>query len=113
MLHERRAGVSQRGVCALKIGFVKGTAMDMITYAGHAAGAIEPPHALRDEITQLVHRVLRARRARRDLASLRCASEHLLNDIGLTRGQVDSALNVPFWVDPSVRLAASRKRQGR
>jgi uncharacterized protein YjiS (DUF1127 family) len=87
--------------------------MDMITYAGHAAGAIEPPHAFRDQLAHMVHRLVRARRARQDFNSLRGASEYLLNDIGLSRSQINDALSAPFWVDPSVRLAASRKRQGR
>jgi uncharacterized protein YjiS (DUF1127 family) len=87
--------------------------MDMITYAGHAAGALERPHAFRDQVSHLFHRLVRARRARQDFNSLRGASEYLLNDIGLSRGQIDDALSAPFWVDPSVRLAASRKRQGR
>ncbi|MEJ8571057.1 DUF1127 domain-containing protein [Microbaculum marinum] len=87
--------------------------MDMITYAGHAAGAIEPPHALRDRIAHTISRLARAHRARRDFDALRNASDHILEDIGLTRSQLTSALNSPFWVDPSVKLASSRNRRRR
>jgi|GEM_PF-2348650 len=87
--------------------------MDMLTYAGHASGALQPPHAFRDQVTALLHRVFRARRARQDLGTLRSASDHILADIGLTRSQIDDALSAPFWVDPSARLATSRNRRGR
>ena len=87
--------------------------MDMISYAGHAAGAIQPPHAFRDQITHFATRLVRAYRARRDFKTLRHASDHILADIGLTRSQLNLALDAPFWVDPSVKLAASRNRRGR
>lgn len=87
--------------------------MDMITYAGHAAGALHPPRTFRDRFTHLFVRLARARRARRDFKSLRGASDHLLADIGLNRSQVDSALASPFWVNPSDRIALSRHRRGR
>lgn len=83
--------------------------MDMLTYAGHAAGAIEPPHTLRDRVAHFFARFARARKARRDFESLRGASDHLLADIGVTRGQLDACLTAPFWVNPSDRLTAPRR----
>jgi len=79
--------------------------MDMITYAGHAAGAIEPPHAFRQRMNSLFRRLARTYQARRDLKVLRNSGDHLLDDIGISRSQLDAALNAPFWVDPSHQLA--------
>jgi uncharacterized protein YjiS (DUF1127 family) len=110
MHNERRAGLTSAAFVSLKTGFFrKGKAMDMLTYAGHAAGAIEPPHAFRDQVAHLFARIGRARKARRDFETLSGASDHLLADIGLTRGQIDHALATPFWVNPSDRIALARR----
>lgn len=79
--------------------------MDMITYAGHAAGALQPPHAFRQRMNSLYRRLARAYQARRDLQVLRSSDDHILKDIGVSRSQLDAALNAPFWVDPSHKLS--------
>jgi len=114
MHNERRTGPASAAFVPSKVGkSEKGNAMDMITYAGHAAGAIQPPHAFRDHVAHVFARLARAYKARRDFQSLRGASDHMLADIGLTRGQIDRALASPIWVNPSDRLALEHHRRGR
>ncbi len=112
MHNERRAGFASAAFVPSTV-VLKDNAMDMLTYAGHAAGSIQPPHAFRDHVAHLITRLVRARKARRDFETLRGASDHLLADIGLTRGQVDRALATPFWVTPSDRIALSRQQRSR
>jgi len=83
--------------------------MDMITYAGHAAGAIEPPRAFRHRLATLLSRLARAHKARRDFQALRSANDHILDDIGVTRAQIDIALAAPFWVNPCDRIQGRRR----
>lgn len=87
--------------------------MDTLTYAGHAAGAIEPPRAFRQRLASLLHRLAVARKARNDFETLRGANDHILADIGLTRAQLDVALSAPFWVNPCDRMIVSRSRRRR
>lgn len=84
--------------------------MSTLTYAGPDAVA-EGRRPLRHRLSALFARLANARRARRDFEALRDANEHLLADIGLTRGQLDLALAAPFWVDPSDRLKAYRQHR--
>ena len=83
--------------------------MQTMTYAGHGAGTEKPRRSLRERIATLLKRLARARRARRDLETLRNANEQILADIGLTRVQIEAALDAPFWINPSDRILASRK----
>lgn len=84
--------------------------MSTLTYTGQDAVLARP--SLRSRFTVFFARIATARRARRDFEALRDANEHLLADIGLTRGQLESALAAPFWVDPSARVIAARQRRG-
>lgn len=85
--------------------------MGTVIYAGHDASTGAPRPA-GSRFSRLIARIANARRARRDFEALRDANEHLLADIGLTRGQLETALAAPFWVDPSDRLKSARQRRG-
>jgi uncharacterized protein YjiS (DUF1127 family) len=86
--------------------------MTTATYAGHDAPTGATP-TRGNRLSRLIARIAAARRARRDFESLRDANEHLLADIGLTRGQLETALAAPFWIDPSDRLRSLSQRHGR
>lgn len=53
-------------------------------------------------------RLAATRKARRDFEALLGASDYILDDIGLTRGDLERALASPVWVDPSERLLRRR-----
>lgn len=53
-----------------------------------------------------VKRMAQALRHRRDMAILASVNDHMLADIGLTRGDVNDAFAEPVWRDPTAVLAA-------
>lgn len=63
-------------------------------------------------------RMAQALRHRRDMAILASVNDHMLADMGLTRGDVNDAFAEPQWRDPTAVLAArvherrSSRRQG-
>ncbi len=57
-------------------------------------------------------RLFRAYHNRSATAALDGASDHLLADIGLTRGDVRDSFAEPFWRDPT-RLMSDRARRRR
>ncbi|TCT09974.1 uncharacterized protein YjiS (DUF1127 family) [Tepidamorphus gemmatus] len=85
--------------------------MSTATYAGNDAPSRATPTPV-TRLSRLIARIAAARRARRDLESLRDANEYLLADIGLTRGQLETALAAPFWIDPSDRLRSLNRGRG-
>jgi len=63
--------------------------------------------------SRLAHRVWGmavAIKHRRELAQLADRDDRMLDDIGLTRGDLDDASSEPFWVDPAPTL---QERAGR
>jgi uncharacterized protein YjiS (DUF1127 family) len=50
--------------------------------------------------------LLVARRHRKSIMDLNGMDEHMLKDIGLSRGDVHAALDEPFYRDPTSRLAS-------
>ncbi len=82
--------------------------MNTVTYAAETAVVSAPPSfAMR--LRALSRRWASICKARRDFEGLRGASDHLLADIGLTRGELTDALSAPFWANPGDRLV----RRGR
>lgn len=51
-------------------------------------------------------RMAQVLRHRRDMAILAAVNDHMLADIGLTRGDVNDAFAEPLWRDPTAVLAA-------
>ncbi|MFG1395548.1 DUF1127 domain-containing protein [Roseixanthobacter pseudopolyaromaticivorans] len=49
-------------------------------------------------------KVVRAMEHRRAVRALNALDDHMLRDIGLTRGDIRDAAAEPAWVDPSVLL---------
>ncbi len=56
-------------------------------------------------VSEKVSRLISARRARREITKLSRNDDALLNDIGLTRSDVDRALMIHWSEDPSEALA--------
>jgi uncharacterized protein YjiS (DUF1127 family) len=56
------------------------------------------------EILHAAQRTFRAWRNRQRIASLSDFDDHILSDMGLTRGDVRQALDVPFTHDPASEL---------
>lgn len=83
--------------------------MSTLTYAETGAGAIAARPSIRRRLAAVLGGFSAARKARRDFLALSSASDHILSDIGLTRGDLNKALAAPFWVNPSDRLG----RRGR
>ncbi len=66
--------------------------------SGHAeAGLLQA-------LQQFAEKAVRSWRNRRSVARLSEFDDHLLADLGLTRGDVEAALSQPFSHDPSVEL---------
>ncbi len=65
-------------------------------------------------LTQLA-RMWRVWQNRRQVSNLLGADDHMLADIGLTRADVEGALEVPLPYDPSLHLVRARqeRRSGR
>lgn len=72
-------------------------------------GAITAKHSIvASMLTALARRVrplIAAREHRHQLLRLAHGDDHLLADIGVTRQDIDTALSVPFWRDPTRELA--------
>ena len=64
-------------------------------------------------VVQLAHETLEAWRRRKQIATLVDFDDHMLADIGLTRGDVREALELPFSHDPGreLQVRASRNRR--
>jgi uncharacterized protein YjiS (DUF1127 family) len=74
------------------------------TYSGH------PIHTLSG---QLIERIAQIRR-RRKFHRLHDLDDHMLHDIGVTRGEVEIAGNLPISVDAATelrRMSLERRRQ--
>ncbi|MFG1428407.1 DUF1127 domain-containing protein [Roseixanthobacter glucoisosaccharinicivorans] len=56
------------------------------------------------QVIGLGQNVIRAMEHRRAVRALGALDEHMLRDIGLTRGDVRDAAAEPLWTDPSVLL---------
>jgi uncharacterized protein YjiS (DUF1127 family) len=55
-------------------------------------------------VLQFAERTIRSWRNRRSVAQLSEFDDHMLADLGLTRGDVSAALSQPFSQDPSAEL---------
>ena len=69
-------------------------------------------HPINDLATRLTDRVRQMRR-RRGLRKLLDMDDHTLNDIGVTRGEVQIATNLPLSVDAATelrRMSLQRRR---
>ena len=69
-------------------------------------------HALSDALTSRI----RSRRRRRKLTTLLDLDDHMLTDIGVTRAEVETALNLPLSVNAAVelrRMSLSRRLASR
>jgi len=66
------------------------------------------------DILQAARQALRSWQNRRRIASLSDFDDHILADMGLTRGDVQQALDLPFTYDPALELQrlALRNRTG-
>ena len=66
------------------------------------------------EILHTARRTFRAWRNRKRIASLSDFDDHILADMGLTRGDVRQALDLPFAHDPALELQrlALKNRSG-
>jgi uncharacterized protein YjiS (DUF1127 family) len=56
-------------------------------------------------------RVVAAWRHRGDVAMLASFDEHMLRDIGLTRGDLNDALSEPLWRDPTAVLVRRQRER--
>lgn len=56
-------------------------------------------------VLQFAERTVRTWRNRRAVGRLSELDDHVLADVGLTRGDVDAALSRPLIHDPSIELA--------
>lgn len=68
-----------------------------------------------DTLFKAVSRMVRTLHNRRRVMSLDDLDDHMLRDLGLARGDVQRALDVPFAQDPSLelqRLALRNCRRG-
>ncbi len=80
--------------------------------ARHHSAATEGRSILRDLAHALVSRTSALTRAytnRRQIAKLRGLDERGLQDIGLTRSDVDRAMMTPWYDDPSTALSNARR----
>jgi uncharacterized protein YjiS (DUF1127 family) len=57
-----------------------------------------------DSIVGAAHRAFRALSNRRKILSLSDLDDHMLHDLGLTRTDVQRALDLPFMQDPALEL---------
>jgi uncharacterized protein YjiS (DUF1127 family) len=57
--------------------------------------------------------IIRARRSRKAVMSMREFDDAQLADMGLRRSDVDTALDLPFSVDPSLHLISARQNSMR
>jgi uncharacterized protein YjiS (DUF1127 family) len=55
-------------------------------------------------VLQFAEQTIRTWRNRKSVARLSELDDHLLSDLGLTRGDVDAVLSQPFSSDPSLQL---------
>ncbi|MEM7719741.1 MAG: DUF1127 domain-containing protein, partial [Pseudomonadota bacterium] len=70
-------------------------------------------HPIQTLTSQLFDRIRQIRR-RRGLNRLRDLDDHMLNDIGVTRGEVEIAGNLPLSVDAATelrRMSLERRRR--
>src|SRR5689334_10860757 len=63
-------------------------------------------NALAGSIGNRVRAVLQTLKNRRDATILAGMDEHMLSDIGLTRGDVRDAFSEPVWRDPTAILVS-------
>lgn len=75
-------------------------------------------YALAGLAASLAHRLDRLAagwRHRHEAAMLSCADQHILADLGISRGDLNDALSGPPWEDPTVllRARALERRLGR
>ena len=61
-------------------------------------------------VTDQVARLYRTWKNRRQIVHLTEFDDHVLADIGLTRGDIDAALSQPFSQDPSLQLQQIAQR---
>lgn len=82
--------------------------MATLTYADSAVVAGRGSRSLVGRLRGWAIRFRAARKVRRDLTGLRDASDHILADIGVTRGDIERALATPFWANPGDALRRRR-----
>jgi uncharacterized protein YjiS (DUF1127 family) len=80
--------------------------MTSLTYTETPA---RPRTGLFARLSALRARYTAARKARRDFRALLGASDHILSDIGIARGDLERALAAPIWADPSQRLTRTQR----
>ncbi len=72
--------------------------------AAFVAGQHSVSGGLLSTLTAAVDRFWRSLRSRRQIVHLSELDDHVLNDIGVTRGDIDKVLSQPFMDDPSLAL---------